>query len=66
MTLTKTTILRALRAIIGLPLMAVGVALLVLHALLHAPSNILLVSALLLELVGVAAHYYKVKRQKED
>lgn len=51
--------------VVGLPLMCIGVLLLALHYLLHSTSNSLLVVALLLEIIGISAHYWKIKHQKQ-
>ena len=50
-------------AVIGLPLMYIGVLLLILHYLLHSTSNVMMVIALTLEIVGATAHYWKIKHQ---
>ena len=47
--------------IIGLPLLYFGVLLMVIHFVFHLSSNLLLTLALTLEIVGVVAHYYKIK-----
>ncbi len=51
-------------AVVGLPLMYIGVLLLILHYLLHSTSNILMIVALILEIVGATAHYWKIKKQQ--
>lgn len=50
-------------AVVGLPLMYIGVLLLILHYLLHSTSNVMMVIALILEIVGATAHYWKIKHQ---
>ena len=50
-------------AVVGLPLMYIGVFLLILHYLLHSTSNVMMVIALILEIVGATAHYWKIKHQ---
>ncbi len=50
-------------AVVGLPLMYIGVFLLVVHYLLHSTSNVMMVIALILEIVGATAHYWKIKHQ---
>ncbi len=57
-------VLYYIRAAVGLPLMYLGVVLLLLHFLLHTASNGLLIAAIVLELIGVVAHYYKVRRNR--
>ncbi len=50
-------------AVVGLPLLYIGVILLILHFLLHSTSNTLMIVALILEIVGATAHYWKIKRE---
>lgn len=50
-------------AVVGLPLLYIGVILLILHFLLHSTSNMLMIVALILEIVGATAHYWKIKRE---
>jgi len=47
--------------IIGLPLLYLGVLLMVVHFVFHLSSNIILFTAVVLEILGVTAHYYKIK-----
>lgn len=47
--------------LIGLPLLYIGTTLLVLHYFLQSSSNIVLIIALILDVVGIIAHYWKIK-----
>ena len=47
--------------IIGLPLLYIGTILLVLHYFLQLSSNIILIIAIVLDTVGIIAHFWKIK-----
>ncbi len=49
--------------IVGLPLLYTGVGLLVILFFTHSTSNALMTVALLLEITGATAHYWKIKHK---
>ncbi len=59
--MAKNKALICVNNILGLPLVYLGILLLLLHFFLHLSSNILLILALVLEIIGVVGHYWKVK-----
>ena len=56
-------IYRKATPIVGLPLLYAGVAMLVFLFFTRSTSNLLMTVAILLEIIGATAHYWKIKHQ---